>query len=187
MNRPPRQERPAVVALIGWVWIILASLSLAGSLITLTIFRGLENVSINIRQQGVADLPAPLAGAAWLAEHFTLIVTLQITTVSAILIIAVSFLCLRPWARPALLAVQYLSIGVLLAKAAWWWSQIPMVVEGLGLSGVFESLARGLAVVVVLLYGVPISLIIGCLHGRKVRRAFAPDGAPGGSPAPDPP
>ncbi len=176
-----------MVALIGWVWIILSGLSLCGSLITLTVFRGLEGVSINIRQQGALDLPAPLAGAAWLAEHFTLIVTLQITTVSAILIIAVSFLRLRPWGRPALLAVQYLSVGVLLTKAAWWWSQIPIVVQGLGFSGVFESLARGLAVAVVLLYGVPISLMIGCLHGRKVRQAFAPDRSVSGSPAPDPP
>ncbi|MCZ6779303.1 MAG: hypothetical protein O7F16_10115 [Acidobacteria bacterium] len=184
MSRPAGGERPAVVVLIGWVWIVLSGLALAGSLITLTVFRGLQDVSINIRQQGAADLPAPLAGAAWLAEHFTLIVTLQITTVSVILIIAISFLRLHPWARPALLAVQYLSIGVLLAKAAWWWSHIQMVAGGLGLSGVFESLARGLAVVVVLLYGVPIGLMIGCLHGRRVRRAFASNGPPGGPSTP---
>jgi hypothetical protein len=165
-------SRPAAVTLIGWVWIVLAALSLGGSLIGFAVRRLVDDVSISIRQRGPVDLPGAFESFAWVLEHYSLILTLQLATAAAILFVAVSFLRRRSWARPALVAVHYLSIAALLAKTAWWWTLIPSVAGGPGMVQPFEAVARALTVLLVAFYVVPLVVMLCFLHGARVRQSF---------------
>ena len=162
--------------MIGWVWIVLGSLSLAKSAVNLILWRAIRP-AIPMLAAAAARQPDEGRGAAIVIEHFTAIAGVQIVLASAVLLAAWQFLRLSEWARVILRIACVVSIAYVAAFAGLWtatrtgalpggtWSP-PSIHSRAGL-----ELAVGLALCVAIAAG--FVAMLAALGGRAVRDACA--------------
>lgn len=174
-DRPTELERPKAVTVIGWIWLLLAAISLFKTVVNLILWQALQPaipslVALAAQRDPMTRYLNPLL------EHYGLVLAVQALLAAAIGISAYFLLQMRPWARVAIQTVCWLGLVYLACFSVFWLfimskaatarprGQVPTSVGIL----ICAALAAGLAV------------MIGTLRSRRLREAFI-------SPPPSPP
>jgi hypothetical protein len=142
------EPRPTVVSVLGWVWLILGALLVAGGIAAIAILVAApEARSVRgILRIGSATVELPMGVLGFIAAR--------------------AFLRLAPWSRSALEVLSWLLlVGTLTSVVGILLQTGPM-----GESGSWMMAGVGLVSAVV--YGAPVALMIRSLRSHKVRSAM---------------
>jgi hypothetical protein len=109
-------ERPRAVTVIGWTWLALGVARVVNCVFGYVVWRvgGLDE---GIPLIGVAGLRESFAAADSALRHLGAILLVQGTLAAAVAFVAYRLLRLTPWARPAMEAVSWLGIALLVGFA----------------------------------------------------------------------
>jgi hypothetical protein len=142
------EPRPTVVSVVGWAWLVLGVLLVAGGIAAIAILLvAPEARSVRgILRIGSATVELPMGVVGFIAAR--------------------AFLRLAPWSRSALEVLSWLLLVGMLA------STVGMLLQA-GSPEQFGSwMMAGVGLVSVLVYGTPVALMIRSLRSQKVRSAM---------------
>jgi hypothetical protein len=169
-------ERPRAVTIIGRIWLVLAVILAAKSLLDLVVWRVLRPVLPLLVQLGGQAPPSRIFDP--LLAHLTEIKLAQALAWTAVAVAAFNFLRLRRWARVAVQAVSWIGLAYVACVGVVWaaaYSRIPAaeVVAHSSAPPAHRTLLLlgGLLVCVVLIAGLIATIVL--LRSADVRRAFA--------------
>lgn len=167
------RERPGVVSVIGWVWLVLALLLAAKALIDVVVWRVMKPAMPVLVDIAGGRSPEPPRYLQFVVEHLTEVKIAQAVLWIGVAAVAAGFLRLRPWARTAMQAFGWLGLaymGCVIAISLAAWRQIPPAAVGPSSSERAGMLVGGFAVSG-LIVAVLIAMIVA-LRRREVREAF---------------
>ena len=179
------EQRPgtdtAAVKSIAWIWIFLALFSLLTSLFFLSAMQS-SNFTFSGQFSGnFGGMPGPMDNLMGLFEYIQPMLVTNSIMAGVVLIIAIAFLRLQPWARFAMLGLNYL--GLLSLVGFWggwltiWWKSS----DQMGVPTAFFVIGAIIAFSVMIVFSIPVVLMLRSLHGKRVRSCFVKQ-----SPAPPP-
>lgn len=112
-------ERPRAVTIIGWVWVVVAVVSLCRALVNLAVWSVLEPAAPSLFGNVLSQTPN-----LWLVrpllDHMKLMMSLQAVWWIAVGVSAFGLLRLRPWARVAMQGVAWALLAYTLLFAIFW-------------------------------------------------------------------
>ena len=167
------RERPAVVSVIGWVWLVLALLLAAKALIDVVVWRVMKPAMPVIMDIAGGRSPEPPRYVRYIVEHLTEVKIAQAVLWIAVAAVAAGFLRLRPWARTAMQAFGWIGLaymGCVIAISLAAWRAMPPAGVGGSASERAGMLVGGFAVSA-LIVAVFVAMIVA-LRRRDVREAF---------------
>jgi hypothetical protein len=167
--RPAELQRPKAVTVIGWIWLVLAALSLFKTIANFIFFVVLKPAIPSL----VALAPREDPWTRYLnpiLEHYTYILGFQALLAAAVGISAYFLLRLRPWARVAIETTCWLGLVYIACFAAFWLFVMSRAAAARPSGRVPTS--AGVVVFVALAAG--LAVMIGMLRSRRTRAAFLP-------------
>ena len=169
-------ERPRAVTIIGRIWLALAVILAAKSLLDLVVWRVLRPAVPLLVQLGGQAPPSRIFDP--LLAHLTEIKLVQALAWAAVAVAAFHFLRLRRWARVAVQAISWIGLAYVSCVGVVWtaaYSRIPAAGVVAPSSGPPAHrtllLFGGLLVCFVLAAGLIAAIVL--LRSADVRRAFA--------------
>ncbi len=175
MSTLEEPERPKAVTVIGWIWLVLAAVSLFKTIVNFIFWVALQPaipslVALAAREDPMTRYLNPLL------EHYGLVLTIQALLAAGVGISAYFLLRMRPWARVAVQTVCWLGLLYIACFAAFWLFVMSRAVAARPRSQIPPS--AGILVCAALAVG--LAVMIGMLRSRRLREAFI-------SPPPSPP
>jgi hypothetical protein len=176
MTTEPEFERPRAVTIIGRIWLVVAVILAAKSLLDLVVWKVLQPVLPLLVQLGGQAAPSRIFDP--LLAHLTEIKLAQALAWTAVAVAAFYFLRLRRWARVAVQAICWIGLAYVSCVGVVWaaaYSRIPAagVVAHSSAPATHRTLLLlgGLLVCVVLIAGLIATIVL--LRSTDVGRAFA--------------
>jgi len=168
----PLQTKASAVTTIAWIWMFLASFSLVTSLFFLSAL-GSSNFSFSGQfSGGMGGMPGPFDNLMGLFQYLRPMLIFHTVMAAFVLVVAIAFLKLKPWARVAMLALNYFS---LLSMVAFWvgWLGLWWKTSGeVGAPVAFVLIGGVIALSVMVVFSIPVILMVRALHGQRVRDSF---------------
>jgi hypothetical protein len=174
----PEEEtsRPKTVTVIGWLWLVLGALFFLRALVNMVLWKILKPDMLTFLDMFGQVPEAQQKLLRPLFEHMTTLQTVEVILSAAVVVIAIQFLRLRPWARAGMQAVCWLALVSVAAFGAFWvwlWGTVvaaapPAHASSFGRIGLIAGLAFCLAV------AAGLAVIIALLRTPRIRSAFSP-------------
>ena len=171
-------ERPRAVTVIGWVWLVAAVLFLLRSLLDLVIWKMLQPAAPSLFAAAERQSPQ-MSFLRPLFEHLTTVKIIEAVAAAAVVVVASQFLRLRAWARVAVQAVCWLTLGYVVSFAVLWvgiWTHMTAEPAGSPMSSSYSHRTIGLVggIAVCLFFAAGLVAMIALLRSSRVRTAFNP-------------
>jgi hypothetical protein len=171
----PSAQRPRAVTVIGWIWLVVATLRFVDGLLGYFVWKvgGLDRgiPFLSFRSGGLQVRAMDLD---FFVRHATEFLVAQILVAAAVAYAAFELLRLKPWARRAIEVFAWLGILVTLATALYTFAwtvavarETPAEAEQIRIAGLFAAIA--IALIGSALFG---GGTIYFLRRPAVRRAF---------------
>ena len=183
MPQPDDPLRPRSVTVIGWLWLIVGVLVLCRTVVNMVVWKFLRPDLLAVlesfgevpeRQQRLLRL---------LLDHLTTIQAYEAIFSAAVILIALRFLRLRPWARAAMEAVCWIVlVFVGLFGVFWVWLCGGVAAASPSPSArSLETIGLPLGLAVCLAAAVGLAVTIARLRSSRVRGAFGSSSPAGGT------
>jgi hypothetical protein len=174
MPAPEETSRPRAVTIIGWLWLVLGVLFLLRALVNMVLWKILQPDMLTFLDM-FGDVPeAQQKLLRPLFEHLTTLQLAEAILSAAVIVIAIQFLRLRPWARAGMQTVCWVSLVSVMAFGAFWvwlWGRVAAAVPPTPASPLEKiGLIAGLAVCLVIANG--LAVMIALLGRSRIREAF---------------
>lgn len=154
-----QEKRPTCVSVIGWVWIILGGLMCLSSAMAILSFAVIGEMA-----HDDSDMP-------FLFQIFPWIVAVQIIVAVIGLVAGVNFLKLKAWSRRILEILTWAMILFVIGFGGFLFFHIYSA-SSMQLSLGFGIMELIFMIVVIGIYGVPLSIMLKYLRGEKVKSAM---------------
>lgn len=172
-------ERPRTVTIVGWAWLVVASLRCLNGLLGLVVWKvgGLD--------RGLPFLPLPAGryqiqtlGFDAMMRHTTEILVLQTLAGGAIAFVAFELLRRKSWARTALEAASWLGIALAAGMGVYVYAAtVAMAAETPESAATIRVAGAGAGVLIALLGAAFFGATIAILRRPDARRYFEPASA----------
>jgi hypothetical protein len=170
------RSRPKAVTVIGWLWLVLGGLFFLRTLVNMVLWKILKPDMLTFLDMFGQVPEAQQKLLRPLFEHLSTLQIVEAILSAAVVVIAIQFLHLAPWARAGMQAVCWLVLVSVAAFGAFWfwlWGTVvaaapPAHASSFGRIGLIAGLAVCLAVAAGLV------VMIALLRGSRVRSAFSP-------------
>ena len=173
MEAIPR-ERPRAVTIVGWIWLVAATLRFLNGLLGLLVWkvggldRGLPFLALRS-----GDLKIPVLGLDTMMRHAAEILVLQILVAAALGYAAFELLRQRRWARKVVDAASWIGIAVMAGVGAYVYaSTVQVALESPETASEIRLAGIAAGVFVALLGALFFGGTIFLLRRPDVRRAF---------------
>jgi len=170
----PSTERPRLVAIVGWIWLVACAFRCINGLLGLLVWK------VGRLEEGFPFLPlrAPrfglqIAGAEPIVRYAVPILATQIVVAGLLAVVAFYLLRMKPWARTAIQAASVLGMVLMAAMGVYVYSSATRLAATTGANPEevrMASLAVGL--LIALLGSAFFGTTLFLLSRPAVRRAF---------------
>lgn len=174
MSAREELERPKAVTVIGWIWLVLAAISLFKTIVNFIFFVALKPaipslVALAARENPITRYLNPLL------EHYELVLAIQALLAAAVGVSAYFLLRLRPWARVAIETTCWLGLVYVACFTVFW-----LFVTSQAANRPRGQVPPSAGILVCAALAVGLAVMIGILRSRRLREAFiSPPSSPG--------